>query len=388
MVLLMVLLYVFGIFFKTQMEQYPASVADHFSSVSESMWILLMDGTILDNPSKMLNELRLNCGFVMTTAFLLFILLSFFTLMNMLIGILCEVVFSVKQSDKREAEIAYLQLHMGEILECYDKDDDAKLGPEEFDLLMKNPEVHDTLHKFGTDARGLLAMHEAGLMFPDDVSLSFSDFIRVIMQLKGQKTARVADVVDMRKYIAQRWDHIDELAEVLRSAALGAPGRPSDCSPQIACPRPETGAVGSNMNALKAQLADIVRGQRELSLEVEGLRSELHEVKELVRAHKLEDTPPSCSTAAEDMLVESVSPPVHVGRSDGRAQDTHPSCSTATEDMPVESVSSPAHARPSDGGAQVPSVENLQLQSPHLTCGAMRAGHTVFPSAGSHQSIY
>lgn len=271
LMLLLVLLYVFGIFFKTQAEVcdvevvgwYDESVVD---SVGKWMWVLLLDGTILDNPAKRANQLKKNCGFMLTSAFFLFILLSFFTLMNMLIGILCEVVANVSQSDKHESEITYLRVNLGEILECYDKDDDYRIGPQEYEQFMKNPEVLETLLKFGTDPSGLAALHEAGLIFKDDKSLTFYEFIQFVLQLKGQKAARIDDVVDFRKYLAQRWDRIEEMVDAVGTgAAEGAL---------------KAGGPGPDLGALKGQLAALAKGQTALRAQVDGLRTELRGLPE------------------------------------------------------------------------------------------------------------
>ncbi|CAK0824568.1 unnamed protein product, partial [Prorocentrum cordatum] len=81
-----------------------------------------------------------------------------------------------------------------EILECYDRDDDNRIGPQEFEQFMQNPEVHETMVKFGTDPGGLIALHEAGLIFKDAkrvrvASLTFQEFIQFVLQLKARGAA-------------------------------------------------------------------------------------------------------------------------------------------------------------------------------------------------------
>jgi hypothetical protein len=153
----------------------------------------------------------------LTLCFFLFILLSGFTVMNMLIGIVCEVIAEVKRHEEEEADNFYLRNNLLDILDCYDKDGDECIGKEEFDLLMTNPEVLDTLQRFGTDADGLTTMAE--VIFDADTfsglgKLSFEELIEVMLRLKGQNGAKVTDVVEVRKFMMQ---HFKELHNQMRS---------------------------------------------------------------------------------------------------------------------------------------------------------------------------
>eukprot|EP00434_Breviolum_minutum_P025611 symbB.v1.2.022629.t1/scaffold2014.1/size92328/8 len=61
------------------------------------MWVLLLSGTFLDSPSVALNEVGATSGWLVAL-FLVFIFLSHMMVLNMLIGILCDVFF-VKRSN-------------------------------------------------------------------------------------------------------------------------------------------------------------------------------------------------------------------------------------------------------------------------------------------------
>merc|ERR1719160_524006 len=88
-VVLIFILYVFAIMIR-QLSDETKMGAALFPTVWRSMGTLIIEGTLLDNPTEtmdaILAESRL-CGF----AFLVVIFLAALTVMNMLIGVLCEV---------------------------------------------------------------------------------------------------------------------------------------------------------------------------------------------------------------------------------------------------------------------------------------------------------
>merc|ERR1719149_7352 len=78
----------------------------HFETIPRCMFTLLIDGTFLDSAGKMLSTLLYSgspAGVVSCFLCMCFILMSAITVMNMLIGVLCEVVSAVAQGEKDEA---------------------------------------------------------------------------------------------------------------------------------------------------------------------------------------------------------------------------------------------------------------------------------------------
>merc|ERR1719343_203096 len=105
---------------------------------------------------------------MLAIVFLLFIFLSHFTVLNMLIGILCEVVTEVSRDEQEQATLARLRRTILCLLECYDKNDDHHIGRDEFDLLMANPETSQILRRFEIDSSQLLAMRDVLFEVPRD----------------------------------------------------------------------------------------------------------------------------------------------------------------------------------------------------------------------------
>lgn len=229
LLLLLILLFVSGVVFKTQSEE-DDNLAQLFPTVPASMWLLLLSGTFLDGPSAVANQVLASSP-ALAGLFLLFIFLSSYMVLNMLIGILCDVVHQVAVNEKEEAAVSYLKNTLLEILECHDKDNDRQIHRDEFELLMRNPEMHYVLTRFGVNVVDLITLKDVlyedkdAHLEDDDESgfdtspvpnggrshrkLSFSEFLEVVLRLRGGNSATVTDIVDLREYVRQRLDRMD-----------------------------------------------------------------------------------------------------------------------------------------------------------------------------------
>merc|ERR1712232_67574 len=108
------LIYVFAIVLNMFLKDIADEEGEYFfSTLPRCMWTLLVNGTLLDAISDPLNAL-VSMGEFNTTIsviiFFIFVLLSALTVMNMLIGVLCEVVSAVAASEREEADITELKM--------------------------------------------------------------------------------------------------------------------------------------------------------------------------------------------------------------------------------------------------------------------------------------
>ena len=68
-----------------------------------------MHGALMNNIGTVLYDMSEHGGWQLVAGMLVFIFLCSFTVLNMLIGFLCEVVASVTQSEKDGAEVNFLK---------------------------------------------------------------------------------------------------------------------------------------------------------------------------------------------------------------------------------------------------------------------------------------
>mmetsp|Transcript_17817 Transcript_17817/g.47018 ORF Transcript_17817/g.47018 Transcript_17817/m.47018 type:complete len:680 (+) Transcript_17817:72-2111(+) len=244
MVLLVVLIYIFGVMFATgarRDDQLSDELSDKFTSVQESMWVLLLDGTFLDGTGDTIKVLRAGSN-ALTFLFLIFIFMSSFTVLNMLIGILCEVVSQTSHGEKEAAAIEEMKTVITEMLECYDKDDDRLISSTEFDLLMLNPEMHGTLQRFSVDAddlralKGYLFEHGNTLDIDGDSQLKFEEFLDIAFRLRGGNSATVRDIVELRDYLGRCFSRMDGFDKPGTPARLLREGSTLSLMPEPASP--------------------------------------------------------------------------------------------------------------------------------------------------------
>lgn len=209
LLLLLVMLYIFGIFFKSQAVGYDKIENAYFRTVGESMWNLLMHATFLDGVSDVMAAIRSE-SYWLTFWFFIFILLSSFTIMNMLIGIVCQVISDVTKTAKDASSKFYLTHSMTDILECYDEENDGLLSRVEFKFLMANPEVCEVLAHSGTDTEALKKLMEVLFDEADGTPLKgklpFETVLETMMRLQGNHSSTVTDVVELRKYTKECHD--------------------------------------------------------------------------------------------------------------------------------------------------------------------------------------
>merc|ERR1712008_252636 len=82
----------------------------------------------------------------------------------------------------------------------FDDDGNQKISKAEFQALLVNPKTAKMVQEVGVDVVGLVDF--ADFIFKDGVELSFSEFMALVLQLRGSNTATVKDIVDLRKFIA------------------------------------------------------------------------------------------------------------------------------------------------------------------------------------------
>lgn len=218
--LLFIVLYVFGIIFRQLTKSNPPSdlSVNHFSSVTHSMHTLLLYGTFLDDLASFALEVE-QASYTYLAVFYIFVLLSALTVMNMLIGVLCEVVSAVAQTEREELAVTYVKGKLHEIIQAHglDKDGDCHVSKAELMTVLQIPEASKLLTEVGVDVVGLVDV--ADFIFENEElntgeeesmlvigsggqkKLSFPEFMEVIMQLRGSNNATVKDIVDLRKFV-------------------------------------------------------------------------------------------------------------------------------------------------------------------------------------------
>merc|ERR1719335_527190 len=162
--LLTLLTYVFAIAF-TQLAV-GSDVGDvYFANVSHSMYSLLIYLTFLDDLSVMGDDIRAEIWYLLPIAFI-FVALAALTVMNMLIGVLCEVVSAVAESERAEMRAETLTMNLTDIMKNLDSNGNNMICYAEFVNIIQSTRAIQVLDEVGVDACKL--MDFADLFFHND----------------------------------------------------------------------------------------------------------------------------------------------------------------------------------------------------------------------------
>jgi len=194
--LLLIIIYVFAIFFTELLSEAPVGKGC-FENVPQAMNCLLLDGVFADQ-AQFITSLLAEHWFYYVVV-LIYLLLGSLTVMNMLIGVICEVVSVVAQVEKEEMAVEAMKYKIRSMLPQLDADGNQMVSMDEFKQLLESPSAAHMLQDVGVDVVALVDFGD--FIFNNREEVSFSLFIETVLQLRGTNTATVKDVVDMRKFI-------------------------------------------------------------------------------------------------------------------------------------------------------------------------------------------
>jgi hypothetical protein len=237
LVLLCILIYVFGIIFTQITPKDEGSVgAVFFNSVGTSCHSLIVYGTFMDNLGNLVFELW-QANWLWTLLFYLFLLLSALTVLNMLIGVLCENVCSMAATERENLAIDFMKESLLGLLQQGDANGDLRINKAEFLRILEMDQAISAMQELDVDVIGMIDLadfifesshdlhfdEETGLMLDpeEEKTLSFAEFMELVLQLRGTNTTTVRDNVDVRKLVTFQSlkfrDHLSDLERRFRA---------------------------------------------------------------------------------------------------------------------------------------------------------------------------
>lgn len=214
-------IYVFAIVF-VHLTAGTAFGDKYFRTVAESMLTLLLRGTYLDEVTELVKDMRQESVFLVIV-FLAFVLLAAQTLMNMLIGVLCEVVSVVASTEKEERTMNFVMAKLGGILQKWSGSNGVAISKAEFLMMLHDTEAATALHEVGVDAVGLVDFVDIIFEGEDDgeqAQLSFQNIMDIVFQFRGSNTATVKDLVEVQRSVRSAIDSVGGMIAGLESRLL------------------------------------------------------------------------------------------------------------------------------------------------------------------------
>mmetsp|Transcript_115159 Transcript_115159/g.365923 ORF Transcript_115159/g.365923 Transcript_115159/m.365923 type:complete len:605 (+) Transcript_115159:152-1966(+) len=245
--LLGLIVYVFGVTLRQMLNDTDAG-EQYFSTVANSMLSLIFYGIIMDNTSVVVLEIG-QVSPISAALIFVFILLASFTVLNMLVGVMCETVHVVSATESEIMNMAITKERLWHMLRTSDLDADGNemISKDELKALLQIPDACIVLRDLGVDVLALV--DAADVIFEIEEELDYSTFMQVVMQMRNSNTVTVRDLVMHRRYLQGELEKLSELV----SANFG----------DLALPDKETSTrKPSKTNAVPAFRESLTTGRR------------------------------------------------------------------------------------------------------------------------------
>mmetsp|Transcript_40405 Transcript_40405/g.79835 ORF Transcript_40405/g.79835 Transcript_40405/m.79835 type:complete len:590 (+) Transcript_40405:101-1870(+) len=202
--LLLVVTYIFAIAL-AQLSIGTSFREQYFKGVGLSMYTLFIYGTILDSLAGFTDAVREEstiCLIVLTV----FAIMSALTLMNMLVGVLCEIVSAIAIEEKETLLTEKVKGICIKVIEEIDSNHNGMVSFEEVKKLIDNEEAQRVLQTAKVNIRDLVEVaehffHEEGR----EGQLTLNVFMDMVLDCRASKKASLKDVMVLRRRINSRF---------------------------------------------------------------------------------------------------------------------------------------------------------------------------------------
>jgi len=238
--LLVLVLYVFAIIFTNEYHQGAKADDDEdisdiemlFGSMGKSMRHLLIMATILDDITACCNAIRATENIMMLLLFMCCVLISSFTLFNMLLGILCEVVEETEKGEKQKEEQQKLRETMMNFFRTMDLDANGAISRSEFLKMSQHEDIMSDLEKLDIDHKNFEKYAELLFTPKQDgdptPTLQYADAVTMIMRLRPGQSVNACDFEYFKNIVLQGNRETDRYLTSLESLLEGAAGVDAD----------------------------------------------------------------------------------------------------------------------------------------------------------------
>jgi hypothetical protein len=202
LVLLVAIVFMFSILFVNLMKETPDSKARKgcFENVPQAMNCLVMMGAFADQKDQM--EQIMAVSVVYYLIIFAFYGLGALTLMNMLIGVLFDVVQRNSKNVHDELKEDGVRETVNLFFETIDENSDGAIQKGEFQRIIKKPELVQKLEDQDIDVQAMVA--HSDFIFSERFGVEpfkRKDLVETIMDFQMSNSVTVKDMVVLRKYI-------------------------------------------------------------------------------------------------------------------------------------------------------------------------------------------
>jgi len=289
---IVLLMYVFAIVFTAQLgdnlapersyvDQYWESDSDPtgvelFGSLGDSMMSLFTRGMLADNLAETLQAIKDRGGKIecdmgdetaaeyvpsaetcertggsipLMWAFILFMIISAFCLLNMLIGVLCEVIQDSAHKENESSQMKELRSHMAEAFHLIDTSKDGLITKNEWQQMRTQKTVQDSMANLGVEEKhmeerldqmqeSLFGCHDdddeeddpnipicpTDYSRPSRAGLTFDQFIEKVVEIRPDTPASALDIEILRTRVEREEKTFNARLDFIEDALKGVNG--------------------------------------------------------------------------------------------------------------------------------------------------------------------
>jgi len=206
--LLLIFTYVFAIAM-TQLSIDTQFREKYFDGVALSMYSLIIYGTFLDSLADFCDDIRAEstpCLIAVT----IFVVLASMTVMNMLIGILCEVISKVAEEERETLTAEKVYDEFGKVVKGLDTDKTGTISFREIEVIVEVREALEALREVNVDPGDLIDVAE-DFLEEKGKEMSFDDFMEMVLGLRGGLQATLKDIYFVGKRFNKKFGVLTEL---------------------------------------------------------------------------------------------------------------------------------------------------------------------------------
>ena len=165
LLLLLLITYVFSIVFATVLGGDP-TYYEYWGTIPHAMYTLGIIGAVGDDSTAFMYDPEAAGADIwhehppMLWVFLAYFFLANFTVLNMLIGILCDVISDTQASEKMKAKAREVEEKISLVYDSIDTDGSGKISAHEFDMIKNLDEVQEALSDLGILPNQFIALRD------------------------------------------------------------------------------------------------------------------------------------------------------------------------------------------------------------------------------------
>jgi voltage-gated sodium channel len=202
--LLVLIIYVFAILFTQQLSGTEGSEGC-FDNVPQAANCLLLNGVFSEQREFIERMMGINMIYYVVT--MVYLLLASTTVMNMLIGILCEVIAVTARVEQEELMLQNMTVGVTHFLPP-PKHGEHMISKEDFCALVESPDAVESFEKDGIDVMSLVDC--CHIIFKEKEEIPLPDFIESVLQFRSENKATVKDIVNMKVSLATALAGLEE----------------------------------------------------------------------------------------------------------------------------------------------------------------------------------